>query len=120
MKQRNGFVSNSSSSSFCIKKTDIDHDELKRFLEVYAECYTLVNDDPEDSKEQQDTTEEYYLLRTESYTDTYLEDHFKLLEFLNKRKIKDYVDKVRYRGDGRPDKKEEKQALKLGYFPDEV
>jgi hypothetical protein len=122
MKKRNGFISNSSSSSFVIKKSKIDYKKLKRFLK--NKSYTILNDDNDwidDMKNDHPefNTDKYYLIYTQSSTENYYKDHLRLLKYLKKYKIKDYVNDLWYQGDGRPSSDEEFYAIKNGHFQDE-
>jgi len=123
MKIRQGFVSNSSSSSFCIKKSDVDYNELKQFIDSIP-CYMIYNDSEDASTwepiESREMMKDHYYIGTQSSANNFLEHHFKFLKFLDDRKIKDYTDEVGYRGDGRPSNEEEQLALKNGEFSENI
>lgn len=122
MKTRLSLVSNSSSSSFVIKKSDISYDDLKNL--VAGTCYSIPSDDQEwvdtvlddATLVTQEKLDTYYYVSTMSYADTYTADHFKLLKYFADHNIPDYVDTIHYRGDGRYDTDDEATALKNGNF----
>ena len=47
MKSRAGFVSNSSSSNFVLKKSEVDLNQLRKFLKDTDSIYFVLTDDPQ-------------------------------------------------------------------------
>lgn len=126
MKTRFSLVSNSSSSSFVIKKADISYEALKEL--VNDTCYGILNDDAEwvadmtvddgDDYVSQAKVDQYYYISTQTGGDDYSQSHFKLLKYFVDHKITDHVNTIYYRGDGRYDVDQEQLALTNGEFLD--
>lgn len=108
MKIRNGFVSNSSSSSFIIKKSDINLDDLKKFLKDSdaGDNYTIMNDEPNIIEEHDfdHIINDHIWLSTQSCGEDYSIAHLKILVYLRDHNIKEVTgdNGIGYRGDGRP------------------
>lgn len=120
MKIRIGFVSNSSSSSFVIKKTDIDLNDLKKFMHdnKVDENYIIMNDEDYVIKDNDPKIQDHIWLSTQSYGEYYDEAHLKLLVYLRDHNIKEVTGDgnntgIGYRGDGRFEPEEEIVMLKI-------
>ena len=111
MKSRIGFVSNSSSSSFVFKKSEIDLDQLREFLKKTNNKYQIMTDDESSCEDIKDAlsngiqiVDEYAWVSTMSDRNDYCRDHLLLLSYMKKYNIKDYSSELNiYSGDGRDD-----------------
>ncbi len=64
MKIRQGFVSNSSTSSFCIYGTILDSDEIIENLKAEYKAMFALSDDDEDELEPYEIFEKFLTMRT--------------------------------------------------------
>ena len=111
MKTRQSLVSNSSSSSFVLKKSEFDLDHFRNFLKRTNNIYSIITDDPEyidelinddDRDNGRDLAENYVIISTMGDDIDYPVSHFMVRLYMKRFGMKDYSDeKTYYRGDGR-------------------
>ena len=122
MKTRYGLVSNSSSSNFIIKKTDIDIDDFRKYLKNTKNEYKIINDDTKDLvqldewlKEENSNflTNDYYFIQRMSDDTEYFRDHLAVLSYLRDCNVKDSTYESNwYHGDYRYTPEDEQKMLK--------
>ena len=109
MKSRAGFVSNSSSSNFVLKKSEVDLNQLRKFLKDTDSIYFVLTDDPQYVEELPDIypngkeiADDYIVVSAMSCDENYLMDHSMLWLYMDKFGINEYTHEMGiYPGDGR-------------------